>query len=52
MYPKPILDLAGWQIRSIASGFSSTIVSAKDEVSSCGILLPLTLAPCESLSVL
>lgn len=36
MYPKPLFDLQGWQIRSISSGATSTVVSAERSVISWG----------------
>lgn len=36
MYPKPIQDLAGWTINSVATGFSSVVVSADDTVIAWG----------------
>lgn len=36
MYPKPQFDLQGWEIRSLASGTTSTVVSAERSVISWG----------------
>lgn len=36
MYPKPQFDLQGWEIRSIASGATSTVVSSERSVISWG----------------
>lgn len=36
MYPKPQFDLQGWEIRSMASGTTSTVVSAEKSVISWG----------------
>lgn len=36
MYPKPIQDLAGWNIKYIGTGYTSIIVSADDSVIAWG----------------
>ncbi|KAJ8965578.1 hypothetical protein NQ317_019865 [Molorchus minor] len=36
MYPKPIQDLAGWNIKHVAAGFTSIIVAADDTVIAWG----------------
>ncbi|CAH0557019.1 unnamed protein product [Brassicogethes aeneus] len=36
MYPKPIQDLAGWNVQHIAAGFTSIILSADDSVIAWG----------------
>lgn len=36
MYPKPLQDLYGWNIRSIACGISATVVVADNSVISFG----------------
>lgn len=36
MYPKPIQDLAGWDIHIVAAGFTSIIISADDSVIAWG----------------
>lgn len=36
MYPKPLQDLYGWNIRSIACGVSATVVVADNSVISFG----------------
>lgn len=36
MYPKPVLDLAGWNIQHVAPGFTSIILFADDSVISWG----------------
>lgn len=36
MYPKPVQDLAGWNIHNIAAGNTSIILSADDSVIAWG----------------
>lgn len=36
MYPKPIQDLAGWNIKYIGTGYTSIIVAADDTVIAWG----------------
>lgn len=36
MYPKPVQDLAGWNITSIGTGFTSMIISADDTLIAWG----------------
>lgn len=36
MYPKPILDLAGWDIKQIGTGFTSIVIAADDSIIAWG----------------
>ncbi|XP_052759859.1 protein RCC2 homolog [Mya arenaria] len=36
MYPKPVMDLSGWRIRSVGCGKSSVVVAADDSVVAWG----------------
>lgn len=36
MYPKPVQDLAGWDIKHIATGFTSVVVAADESVIAWG----------------
>lgn len=36
MYPKPVQDLAGWNIQAIGAGFTSMIISADDTLIAWG----------------
>lgn len=36
MYPKPVQDLAGWNIQAIGAGFTSMVISADDTLIAWG----------------
>lgn len=36
MYPKPVQDLAGWNITSIGTGYTSIVISADDSLIAWG----------------